>query len=82
MGHILSILDFPGGSDNNESTCNAGDPGSINGLEGSPGDGNGYPLPVSCLDGGTLWAMVHGVTRSQIMYFTVINTVTFRNFES
>ena len=40
----------------------------------SPGEGNGYPLPVSCLDGGASWATVHGVARSQIMYFTIINT--------
>ena len=27
-----------------ESVCNAGDPGSIPGLETSPGEGKGYPL--------------------------------------
>ena len=27
-----------------ESTCNAGDPGSIPGLGNSPGEGIGYPL--------------------------------------
>ena len=27
-----------------ESTCNAGDLGSISGLGGSPGEGKGYPL--------------------------------------
>ena len=36
------ILGFPGGSDGNESACNAGDPGSISDLERSPGEGNGY----------------------------------------
>ena len=39
----------PGGSDGKESTCNAGDPGSIPGLGGSPGEGNGNPHPCSCL---------------------------------
>ena len=43
----------PGGSDDKErgreSTCNAGDLGSISGLERSPGEGNGYPLQDSCL---------------------------------
>ena len=34
-------MDFPGGSDGKVSVCNAGDPGSIPGLERSPGEGNG-----------------------------------------
>ena len=39
---------------------NAGDPGSIPGLGGSPGEGNGNPLQYSCL--GNPWqAAVHGV---------------------
>ena len=36
---------FPGGSDGEESSCNAGDLGLINGLGRSPGEGNSYPLP-------------------------------------
>ena len=32
-----------------KSTCNAGDPGSIPGLGGSPGEGNGNPFQYSCL---------------------------------
>ena len=32
------------------SVCNAGDPGSIPGLERSPGEGNGSPLQYSCLE--------------------------------
>ena len=35
------IMGFPGGSDGKESTCNAGDLGSIPGLRRSPGEGNG-----------------------------------------
>ena len=35
---------FPGGSDGKQSTCNAGNPGSILGLGGFPGEGNGNPL--------------------------------------
>ena len=38
--------DFPGGSDGKESACNAGDLGSTPGLRRSPGEVNGYPLPV------------------------------------
>ena len=32
------------GSADKESDCNAGDPGSIPGSRGSPGEGIGYPL--------------------------------------
>ena len=41
---------FPSGSDGKESTCNAGDQGSIPGLGRSPGGGNGNPLQYSCLE--------------------------------
>ena len=50
--------------------ANAGDTkdmGSIPGSGGSPGGGNGNPLPHSCLDSsidsGALWATVHGLQR-------------------
>ena len=33
-----------------ESTCNAGDLGSIPGSERPPGEKNGYPLRYSCLE--------------------------------
>ena len=60
---------FPGGSDGKESACKAGDPGSIPGLGGSPGEGKGYPLQYPCLenpmDRGAWRAAVHGVTKSQ-----------------
>ena len=38
---------FPGGSDGKESTCNAGNPGSIPRSGRSPGEGIGYPLQYS-----------------------------------
>jgi len=38
------IIGFPGGLDSKESTCNAGDPGSIPESGRSPVEGNGYPL--------------------------------------
>ena len=41
---------FPGGSDGEESACNAGDPGSIPGLGRAPGEGHGNPLQYSCLE--------------------------------
>ena len=34
-------LGFPGGSDGNDSACNAGDPALIPGSGRSPGEGNG-----------------------------------------
>ena len=36
-----------------ESACSAGDLGSIPGLTGSPGKGNGNPLQYSCLENST-----------------------------
>ena len=33
-----------------ESACQAGDMGSISGLERCPGEGNGNPLQYSCLE--------------------------------
>ena len=51
-----------------ESTCNAGDWGSIPGLGRSPGEENGNPPQYSCLensmDRGAWRAMVHGVAKS------------------
>ena len=51
---------FPGGSDGKESTCNAGDLGSIHRLGRAPQEGNGYKLQYSCLenpmDSGAWWA--------------------------
>ena len=43
-------VDFPGGSDGKESSCNMGDLGSVPGLGRSPGRGHGYPLQYSCLE--------------------------------
>ena len=48
-----------------ESSCSAGDMGSVSGLRRSPGEGNSNPLQYSCLgnpmDKGAWWATVHGV---------------------
>ena len=40
------MFGFPRGSAGKESTCNAGDLGSIPGLGRSPGEGKGLPTPV------------------------------------
>ena len=44
------LLGFFSGSDNKESVCNAGNPGSIPGSGKSHGEGNGYPFQYSCLE--------------------------------
>ena len=41
---VHTLKDFPSSSDGKESTCNAGDLGSIPGLRRSPGEGIGNPL--------------------------------------
>ena len=55
FGFWLCVLiwGFPDGSDNKESACNAGNPGSIPGSGRSPGEGNGNPLHYSCLENPT-----------------------------
>ena len=61
MGSIF--LGFPCGSDGKESTCNAGDLGSIPGLGRSPGEGDGYPLQYAGLE-NSMDGIVHGIAES------------------
>ena len=61
---IPVFLGFPYGSAGKESTCNAGDMGSIPGLGRSPGEGKGYPLQYSGLGNSMDW-IVHGVAKSR-----------------
>ena len=60
---------LPGGSVVKNSTCNAGDPGTIPGSGRSPGDRKGNPLQYSCLANlmarGAWQATVHGVAKSR-----------------
>ena len=46
---VSPLVGFPGGSDSNESACNAGDLGLIPESGRSPGEGVGNPLQYSCL---------------------------------
>ena len=66
--NIVTEKGFPGGSDDKETVCNAGDPGSTPRLGRSSGEGNGYPLQYSCLENpmnrGDWWATVHGFLKS------------------
>ena len=61
------LIYFPRRSVHKESSCDAGDPGSIPELGRFPGKGNGNPLQYSCLentmDRGVWPATVHKVRR-------------------
>ena len=61
-------MGLPGGSVVKKLSANAGDVGSVLGLGRSPGEGNGNPLPYSCLensmDRGAWRATIHGVIKS------------------
>ena len=52
-----------------ESSCSAGDVGSVPGSGRSSGEGNGNPLQYYCLenlmDRGAWWATVHGIPKSR-----------------
>ena len=50
LGTTLDQIDFPGGSEVKVSAWNVGNQGSIPGLGGSLGEGNGKPLQYSCLE--------------------------------
>ena len=67
-GYTVSDISFRGGSDGKESACSVGDLGSIPGSGKSPGEGNGNPLPYSCLenpmDRGAWMTVVHGAAQS------------------
>ena len=70
---MRQICGLPQWLSGKESACNsgaAGNMGSIPGLERSPGGGHGNPLQSSCLENPMnripWWAIVHGVTKSQI----------------
>ena len=61
------VKGFSCSSVSKESACNAGDLGSIPGLERSAEEGNGNPFQYFCLgnamDRGAWQATVHGITR-------------------
>ena len=58
------VAGFPHSSVGKESSCNAGDPGSIPGSGRSPGEGIGYPLQYSGLE-NSMDCIVHGVAKTQ-----------------
>ena len=60
-----SILGFPCGSAGKESSCHAGDLGSIPGLGRPPGEGKGCPLQYSGLE-NSMDCIVHRVSKSWV----------------
>ena len=76
----MEIKQYPGDSEVKASACSAGDLGSIPESGRSPEEGNGNPLPYSCLenpmDGGAWWATVHRVAKSR----TRLSDFTFTYF--
>ena len=58
------FLDFPGGSDSEESACNMGDLDSVPGLGRFPGGGHGNPPPVF-LPGESPWTEEPGRLQSR-----------------
>ena len=61
---LLCLTYFPDNSSvDKESSCNAGDPGSILGSGRSPGEGKGYPLQYPGLENSMDYTL-HGVTKS------------------
>ena len=75
------VVGFPGGSDDKESACNAGDLGSIPRLGRSPGGGHGKPTPVflpreshgqRSLAGYSPWAHKESDTTQQLSTTSVV----------
>ena len=66
---FIASWGFPGASDGQESTCSAGDPGSIPVSRRTPGEGNDNPLQDSRLenpkDRGAWRATARGAEKSQ-----------------
>ena len=69
-------LVFRGGSAGKESTCNAGDLGSIPGLGRSPGERKGYPFQYSGLE-NSMDCIVHEIAKSwtRLSDFNFFNVV-------
>ena len=65
---------FPDSSVGKESSCNAGDPGSIPGLGRSPEVRERLPTPVeNSMDWGSWWATVLGVAKSRHNWVTSLS---------
>ena len=66
LAALALTLGLPKWLSNKESTCKAGDTGSIPGSGKFPGEGNGNPLQYSCLESSQrslVWYTACGVTK-------------------
>ena len=72
-------LGLPCGSAGKESTCNAGDSGSIPGLGRLTGEGKGYPLQYSGLE-NSMDCVIHGIRESDTAEQTVTFTFKYWSF--
>ena len=77
---ILSIV-FPGGSEGQESACNAEDLDSKPGSGRSPGEGNDNPLQYSCLenpiDRGAWCGRLQSIVLQKVRHDWTTNTFAF-----
>ena len=75
MSVVKTTTGFPGGTVGKNPPAKRGDVDFIPGWGRSPGEGNGNPLPYSCLENsmdiGVSWATIHGVTKSQTERLTL-----------
>ena len=65
-----ALTAFLGGSDSKESSCNAGDTGSVPGWGRCPAEGNGKPLQYSWLEN----LMDRGAWQAKSMGLQELNT--------
>jgi len=75
---------FPGGSDGKESTCNAGDLGSIPEPGRCPRGGNGNPFQYSCLENSIdreERGELQSIVLPRVRHNWVTNTFTFTIFK-
>ena len=85
VAHLFICFGLPWWLSGRESTAKAGDSGSILGLRGSPGEGNGNPVQYSCLgnprDRGAWWATVSmGTQKGQIKLSNLTSATTMYLF--
>ena len=67
---------FPGGSDDKESACNSGDPGSIPKSGRSPGGGHGSSLQYSILGWRIPWTEEPGGLQSMGSQFSSVQLLS------